>query len=162
MELDGQKRQVHADTRWRAWAEAHACSYEEDMPSLIGVWFPPFDGMERYNHVIGGRWQGIGFWSFSRATWNRPLFGNTGHTWRADDYLFVQLPGALPAEILSMTPAKAFDLLGGRLPTAYDFKFRGADWLEARTPRASVEGLEGTLANLALQLNAAPPSLWLH
>ena len=59
-----------------------------------------------------------------------------------------------------MSPAEGFALLGGRLPTGFDFKYRGFDWLEGISPHMSPQLLEGVLENLTLQINAAPASLW--
>ena len=162
MELDGVRRQVHSDTRWSEWAAAHRLSYREDAPDLVGVWFPAFDGMERYVHVIGGQWNGVGFWAFSRGTWNRPLGSDRGHTWIFHDFVFVKFPGSLAPEIVAMSPSEGFALLGGRLPTGFDFSYRGFDWLEGISPHMSPQLLEGVLENLALQINAAPASLWQH
>jgi hypothetical protein len=74
--------------------------------------------------------------------------------------MFLQLPGALPAEILEMAPEKAFELLGGRMTSAFDFTYRGADWLEGIRPDMKPPLLEGALQNLAVQINAAPAEIW--
>ncbi len=160
MELDGFRRQVQSDTQWREWASAHGCTYQEEAEELIGVWFPEFDGMERYVHVIGGHWLGLGFWAFSRGTWNKKIVTRGGHDWIVTAHMFLQLPGALPAEILAMRPHKAFELLGGQMTTAFDFTYRGADWLEGIRPHMGPPLLEGALQNLALQINAAPAEIW--
>jgi hypothetical protein len=75
-------------------------------------------------------------------------------------HMFLQLPGALPAEILAMRPHKAFELLGGQMTTAFDFTYRGADWLEGIRHAMGPALLEGALQNLALQINAAPAEIW--
>jgi hypothetical protein len=160
MELDGFRRQVHADTRWSEWAATHGFSYQDEAPELVGVWFPVFDGMERYVHVIGGSWLGLGFWAFSRGTWNKKIFGGGGHDWIVSGHVFLQLPGALPQDILDLRPAKAFELLGGQMTTAFDFSYRGADWLAGIRPDMNPQLLEGALQNLALQINAAPVEIW--
>jgi hypothetical protein len=160
MELDGFRRQVQADTRWREWAAAHGLSYQEEAPDLVGVWFPVFDGMERYVHVVGGQWLGLGFWAFSRGTWNKKVFRQGGHDWMVNAHVFLQLPGTLTQDILDLSPAKAFELLGGRLSSAFDFSYRGADWLEGRAPDMHPAQLEGALQNIAVQINAAPAELW--
>ncbi|MEY2431335.1 MAG: hypothetical protein QOC92_1060 [Acidimicrobiaceae bacterium] len=160
VDLDGFRRKVRADTQWREWAAARDFTYQDEAPELLGVWFPVFDGMERYVHVIGGQWLGLGFWAFSRGTWNKKILKQGGHTWLVNAHMFLQLPGALPPEILDMQPNKAFELLGGKMSTAFDFSYRGADWLEGRRSHMSPELLEGALQNLALQINAAPAELW--
>ena len=160
MELDGFRRQVQNDTRWREWAGAHGLSYQEEAPELIGTWFPVFDGMERYVHVIGGQWLGLGFWAFSRGTWNKKILRQGGHSWIVTAHVFLQLPGALPKDILDLRPEKAFELLGGKMSTAFDWSYRGADWLEGRWSDMQPQRLEGALQNLALQINAAPAEIW--
>lgn len=160
MEIDGFRRQVHSDTRWSEWAAAHGCTYQDEAPELIGTWFPVFDGTERYVHVIGGQWLGLGFWAFSRGTWNKQIVRGGGHGWIVTAHMFLQLPGALPKEILELDPEKAFELLGGKMTTAFDFKYRGADWLEGKWSDMNPQRLEGALQNLAVQINAAPVEIW--
>jgi hypothetical protein len=133
-------------------------TYQDEAPELVGVWFPVFDALERYVHDIGGRWLGLGFWAFSRGTWNKELFGQGAHTWAVHAHVFLQLPGALPPEILDLRLAKAFELRGGKIPSAFDFSFRSPDWLERSGPNMKPQLLEGALQNLVLQINAAPGS----
>jgi hypothetical protein len=74
--------------------------------------------------------------------------------------MFLQLPGALSQDILDLRPEKAFELLGGKMSTAFDWSYRGADWLAGLRGDMSPQLLEGALQNLALQINAAPAELW--
>ncbi len=140
--------------------ERSRCTYQDEAPDLIGTWFPVFDGMERYVHVIGGQWLGLGFWAFSRGTWNKKILRAGGHGWIFTAHMFLQLPGALPKDILDLRPEKAFELLGGRMSTAFDWSYRGTDWLEGKWSDMQPQRLEGALQNLALQINAAPADLW--
>jgi hypothetical protein len=145
---------------WQGWAEEHGCSFAEEAPELVGKWLPPFDGDdERYANVVSGTWSSLEFTAFTYGTY-RKQSGGTG-TWTSNGYLFLRLPGGLPPDIAKLTPDKAFELLGGKIPTAFDnWSFRPPDYLEGLTTTMNPQRLEGALQNLTLQIEAAPPEIW--
>ena len=63
--------------------------------------------------------------------------------------------------VAALTPDDAFELLGGRIPSGFDFTFRAPDHLVGvATGNWTPQLLEGVLENLTLQIEAAPPEIW--
>jgi hypothetical protein len=157
---DGLKRVLDGPD-WSAWASGRDFTFAEEAPDLIGVWLPVFDGTsERYVNVVGGRWRSLAFQAFTHGTYRRPHGGVESFS-TSNGYLVLQLPGELPPEIAVLSPDDAFKLLGGRIPSSFDFTFRPPNHLFGVTAgNLNPELLEGALENLALQIEAAPPELW--
>jgi len=148
---------------WRGWAEEHGLTFAEEAPELVGKWLPPFDGTdEHYANVIAGKWRTLEFQAFTHGTYRRP-HGGVDSSSTSNGYLVVQLPGGLPPDVAALTPDDAFKLLGGKIPSGFDFTFRPPDHLfGVATGNWTPELLEGALENLTLQIEAAPPDLWQH
>lgn len=148
---------------WRGWAEKRDFTFTEDMPELVGEWLPPFDGShERYVDVVDGRWRTLEFRAFTHGTYRAPHGGVESRS-TSNSYLVVRLPGGLPPDVAAMKPDDAFKLLGGKIPSGFDFSFRPPDHLFGVAIASwSPPLLEGVLENLTLQIEAAPPELWQH
>jgi hypothetical protein len=146
---------------WPAWAASRDLTFAANAPELIGAWLPPFDGTsERYVNVVGGHWRTLEFQAFTHGTYRRPHGGVESFS-TSNGYLVLQLPGELPPEVAALSPADAFALLGGRIPSSFDFAFRPPIHLFGVTAgNLNPALLEGALENLALQIEAAPPELW--
>jgi len=144
---------------WQGWAEERGFTFAEEAPELVGKWLPPFDGDdERYTSVVSGKWRSLEFTAFTYGTHRKPRHGNG--SWTSNGYLFLRLPGSLPPEIAAMRPDDAFKLLGGDIPTSFDWSMRPPDHLAGITTTMNPQLLEGALQNLTLQIEAAPTELW--
>jgi hypothetical protein len=109
---------------WRAWAEEHGFTFTEEGPELVGRWLPQFDGtQERYVNVVDGRWRTLEFQAFTHGTYRGPHGGADSFS-TSNGYLVVHLPGGLPPDVAALTPDDAFKLLGGKIPSGFDFTFR--------------------------------------
>ena len=157
---DGLKRlRGHPD--WAEWAARQNFTFAEEAPDLVGVWLPAFEGSsEKYVDVVGGRWRSLEFQAFTHGTYRR-AHGGVDSFSTSNGYLVLHLPGELPPEIAAMSPDDAFKLLGGRIPSSFDFTFRPPNHLFGVTAgNLNPALLEGVLENLTLQIEAAPPDLW--
>ncbi len=144
---------------WEGWAAGRGFTFAED----VGAWLPEFDGSsERYVNVVAGRWRTLEFQAFTHGTYRR-AHGGVESSSTSNGYLIVQLPGGLPPDIAALSPDEAFKLLGGRIPSGFDFTFRAPNHLfGVAAGNLSPELLEGALENLTLQIEAAPSELWQH
>lgn len=147
---------------WKGWAEERGFTFAEEAPELVGTWLPPFDGTrERYVNVVSGRWRTLEFQAFTHGTYRR--HGGDESFSTSNGYLVLRLPGGLPPDVAALTPDDAFKLLGGKIPSGFDFTFRPPDHLfGVATGNLSPELLEGVLENLTLQIEAAPSEIWQH
>ena len=145
---------------WQGWAEKHGFTFADEAPQLIGVWIPESDDAdERYVDVVGGRWRSLEFQAFTHGTHRRHHGGDNFST--SNSHLVLQLPSGLPPDVAALTPDDAFELLGGRIPSGFDFTFRAPDHLVGvATGNWTPQLLEGVLENLTLQIEAAPPEIW--
>ena len=152
--------------KWQAWANEHGWTYQAKAPELVGRFRPPYaDGAEGYFHLLATKLHGLDVMAFERRTC-RPAPWGGWTTSGADEayaldmaFVVVRLPGLPPPEFESRHPERAIRRLGGSVPSGWDLEFMG-DQLIAHRTKLDPGRLEAVAELLAIQVAAAPTSLW--
>jgi hypothetical protein len=160
---DEVQRVTEPDGSWAAWAAEHGFSYEHDGSEFEGGRLfdavPADRGMgEQCFGVVRGTWNDRAFTFISRKTWN--AIGTRSRPPSFSGAVLLQLPGGLRDDLLALSPAAAFELVGGELPRSGTFEWRPPDVLFGHGRWLEPPIVEGVLQRITLQLAAAPTDLW--